>query len=470
MAIKRKPTKRNSEQGASATPARPSVKGKAVARSNADGKVAPSADLRAQGSEAGTEAPKRPARSKASGPSATTGAPAQAAPKRRIPMPQNSSRLKEKQAGSPAAGSRAAADDPATVEDAAPQKPRRPKRFSVAKADRAAKEAAEALASGVEQADAEAAQRAVRSSASAESARRRTARRQRAKRYGVEPSAAGAAGSAAGGNPEAATEADANQAEGAAPRKKARPSVHIPLPAAIALVVLAAVAAVLLVFSWSRWWHYDDAADFQGLWYADGGSTMVTIDAEKIDLTDDVSYSYQLDTGAKTITYTFGNLQGQGRYRFSSDRTELVITDGKSFTFWGNLIDDIGWQIGQLADSVQGKQEARETAGDGVTVLDRTKAQSEGGAPAAGDQASGEAGEVDASAGAADDSSDGAQGSDGFDSQAGVGVSGGVETAGSNAVTLEDLEGTAGSGSSSSASASGSASSGGSSSSSASSR
>ncbi len=246
--------------------------------------------------------------------------------------------------------------------------------------------------------------------------------------------------------------------------------MHIPLPAAIALVVLAAVAAVLLVFSWSRWWHYDDAADFQGLWYADGGSTMVTIDAEKIDLTDDVSYSYQLDTGAKTITYTFGNLQGQGRYRFSSDRTELVITDGKSFTFWGNLIDDIGWQIGQLADSVQGKQEARETAGDGVTVLDRTKAQSEGGAPAAGDQASGEAGEVDASAGAADDSSDGAQGSDGFDSQAGVGVSGGVETAGSNAVTLEDLEGTAGSGSSSSASASGSASSGGSSSSSASSR
>ncbi len=255
--------------------------------------------------------------------------------------------------------------------------------------------------------------------------------------------------------------------------------MRIPLPVAIVLVVLAAIAAVVLVFSWSRWWHYDDAADFQGLWYADGGSTMITIDAEKIDLTNDVSYSYQLDTGAKTITYTFGNMQGQGRYRFSSDRTELVITDGKSFSFWGNLFDDIGWQIGQLVDSVQGKQAQRETAGDGVTVLDRTKSQGDGGAQATGSASSGEAGkdgasnsaDRTASGGSDSSSSNGTQNSDSFDSQAGVGVSGGVETAGSNAVTLEDLEGSAGSGSSSGSSgSSGSASSGSSASSGTSSR
>lgn len=81
-------------------------------------------------------------------------------------------------------------------------------------------------------------------------------------------------------------------------------------------------------FSWGRWLRYDDAADFQGAWYANGTTSLVTVDGQEIHLTSDVAYGYTLDTGAKTITFTFGDLQGQGRYRFSADRSELVITDG----------------------------------------------------------------------------------------------------------------------------------------------
>ena len=389
-------------------------------------------------------------------------------------MPRSSSRLKGKRtAVSSPAGESAAPEAPSAVKQPAEQeepakKPARPKRFSVARAERAAKEAADRLAPSVEQADAAAAQRAVRSKASEESARRRTARRQRAKRFGVEPSAdASPANAVAGAAGKGSDGAEASQ-DGTAFRKKARAKVRIPLPVAIALVVLAAVVAVVLVFSWCRWWQYDDAADFQGLWYADGGSSTVTIDAEKINLTSDVSYSYQLDTGAKTITYTFGNLQGQGRYRFSVDRTELVITDGKDFSFWGNLFDDIGWRMGQFIDGVQGKAEQRETAGDGVTVLDRTRTQGTGSgsqdatAQQAGtsDQAqesgaSNDSGSGDSSVDSSAASSAGATDST-YDSQAGIGVSGGVETAGSNAVTLEDLENASGSGSNSGSSSSGS--------------
>ncbi len=461
MVTKRRKPQSKNEQGASATPARPSVKGKAVARPNAGGKVAG-----VKGSATQAAGPADAARAASEG--------SAQAPKRRVPMPRSSSRLKGKQTvGSSAADKSAAPEAPSAAKQAAEQeepakKPARPKRFSVARAERAAKEAAERLAPNVEQADAEAAQRAVRSEASAESARRRTARRQRAKRFGVEPSAdASSAGAEAPAAGEGTDGAEASR-DGAASRKKARAKLRIPLPAAIALVALAAVAAVVLVFSWCRWWQYDDAADFQGLWYADGGSSTVTIDAEKINLTSDVSYSYQLDTGAKTITYAFGNLQGQGRYRFSVDRTELVITDGKDFSFWGNLFADIGWRMGQFVDGVQGKAEQRETAGDGVTVLDRTRAQDAGSnsqdaaaqQSGASDQAqeggvSDDSGSGDSSAGSSAASSAGATDST-YDSQAGIGVSGGVETAGSNAVTLEDLENASGSGSGSSSSSTGS--------------
>ena len=36
---------------------------------------------------------------------------------------------------------------------------------------------------------------------------------------------------------------------------------------------------------------------------------VVVIDGETIKLTEDVSWSYTLDTDAKTISYTFGNME-----------------------------------------------------------------------------------------------------------------------------------------------------------------
>ena len=107
----------------------------------------------------------------------------------------------------------------------------------------------------------------------------------------------------------------------AKPRKKRWPLV---VAGSVLLVVLLIVGG----FSWDRWLRYDDAAEFQGEWQTHGTTAVVVIDGETIKLTEDVSWSYKLDTDAKTISYTFGNMEGSGRYRFSLDRSQLVISDG----------------------------------------------------------------------------------------------------------------------------------------------
>ena len=103
----------------------------------------------------------------------------------------------------------------------------------------------------------------------------------------------------------------------AKPRKKRWPLV---VAGSVLLVVLLIVGG----FSWDRWLRYDDAAEFQGEWQTHGTTAVVVIDGETIKLTEDVSWSYKLDTDAKTISYTFGNMEGSGRYRFSLDRSQLV--------------------------------------------------------------------------------------------------------------------------------------------------
>ena len=160
--------------------------------------------------------------------------------------------------------------------------------------------------------------------------------------------------------------------EGVQPAKQFQVTWQFVLICAVAALLVAAVA----VFSWDRWLRFDDAKDFQGTWYANSTASTITVDGQQLHLTSDVAYDYTLDTGAKTIKFTFGSYEGQGRYRFSADRSELVITDGADFSFWGNLFDDIGWRLGQAIDAVQGKEVDRVAATDGVTVLDRTKTQS----------------------------------------------------------------------------------------------
>ena len=532
MVTKRKPPKQNNVQGAPAKPARPSVKGKTVAhgqvRPEADAKEADAQTAKGAGAAAASAAqPAKPSK-----------------PKRRIAMPQSSSRLKQNHAANGAGQSTSAgADAPAAGGAAKPTKARtplagsstgagaagseaanassdgkrpsvsgasgqpkarKPKRFSVAKADKAASDQAQQLEGKVSTADAKSAEDAARASLAADAAKRRLERRQRKLARQEEPGsglndarageedaagstgsfgagasrrrhAGGARGFAAGADANAA--ADPEAADAAAPRKRKVPAFHMSWPLGLALAVLAIIVVVVSVFSWGRWLRYDDAADFQGMWYANGTTSIVTVDGEKIHLTDDVAYNYTLDTGAKTITFTFGQMEGHGRYRFSVDRSELVITDGNDFSFWGNLFSDIAWQLDQAIRSMQGQEIEREAVVDGVTVLDRTQTQgatapasassadqaksasdnsadaesdavADGSAAAdAGVDAAADASSADSSAGVsagekADHQLDSAQDSSasGDSSFQGAVAEGGIDSAGSNAVTLEQLK------------------------------
>lgn len=510
MVTKRKPPKQNNEQGAPGKPARPSVKGKAVARP----------EVRPDVTSAGSNDAAANAANKASSQAAAPGKP-----KRRIAMPQSSTRLKQNQAANqatpaqtgetggaqpagrpvgpsaaqparpsvsqqprPSASKRGAGKptkarkplnvpsvqpggdgkvSASTGESAAPAEQasaaqtkaagmkRRLKRFSVAKAEKTASDQAKQMEGTVSEADAERAKDAARAAIAGEAAKRRLERRQRMLRHGGEGEDADAAGQGvAEGDSAQGREAGEGSQAGEAARKLPfnLPALHLTWPVVAVLVAIAMVVIMVGSFSWGRWLRYDDAADFQGAWYANGTTSLVTVDGQEIHLTSDVAYGYTLDTGAKTITFTFGDLQGQGRYRFSADRSELVITDGDGFSFWGNLFSDIGWQFGQLIIGLQGKEVPREEVVDGVTVLDRTPGEGAVEVPAsstpaqdadassADDAANGES--SDGEAAGADATGDSADGSSGSGSQefTGAVAEGGIESAGSNAVTLEQLK------------------------------
>lgn len=357
--------------------------------------------------------------------------------------------------------SAAPAEQASTAEGKGAALKRRLKRFSVAKAEKTASDQAKQMEGAVSEADAEQAKDAVRAAIAGEAAKRRLERRQRMLKRTGEGEVADAAGQGvAEGDVAQGGEAGEGSQAGETARKLPfnLSELHLTWPVVAVLVAIAVVVVTVGSFSWGRWLRYDDAADFQGAWYANGTTSLVTVDGQEIHLTSDVAYGYTLDTGAKTITFTFGDLQGQGRYRFSADRSELVITDGDGFSFWGNLFSDIGWQFGQLITGLQGKEAPREEAVDGVTVLDRTLGEGAVSAPASSapaqdadassaDDASGDGeasdGETaDGDAAGADATGDSADGSSGSGSQefTGAVAEGGIELAGSNAVTLEQLK------------------------------
>ena len=500
MVTKRKPPKQNNEQGAPGKPARPSVKGKAVARPEAR------PDAASAGSNDAAASAAKQAGSQAAAPGK---------PKRRIAMPQSSTRLKQNQAANqatpaqtgeaagaqpaaqparpsvsqqprPSASKRGAgkptkarkplnvpsvqpggggsspasssagesaalAEQASAAQNKAAGMKRRLKRFSVAKAEKTASDQAKQMEGTVSEADADRAKDAARAAIAGEAAKRRLERRQRMLKHTGEGEGADVAG-------QGAIEGDAAQGREAGEGSQAgetahklpfnAPKLHLTWPVVAVLVAIAVVVVTVGTFSWNRWLRYDDAADFQGAWYANGTTSLVTVDGQEIHLTSDVAYGYTLDTGAKTITFTFADLQGQGRYRFSADRSELVITDGDGFSFWGNLFSDIGWQFGQLITGLQGKEVPREEVVDGVTVLDRTPGEGAVEVPASSTPAQ------DADASSADDTApddanagesvggDSAEGGSGSGSQGFTGAvaEGGIESAGSNAVTLEQLK------------------------------
>lgn len=111
--------------------------------------------------------------------------------------------------------------------------------------------------------------------------------------------------------------------------KKARFSRRFVITVSVIAVALIVGIGVL---SWNQWLRYDDAADIQGTWQVEGSDVSFTFTETEIVMTPDVSYTYELDTFHKTITFTFKDYQGQGSYAFSPERTTLVITETSSDT------------------------------------------------------------------------------------------------------------------------------------------
>ena len=122
-----------------------------------------------------------------------------------------------------------------------------------------------------------------------------------------------------------------------------------PLWQRIVVIVLGVIAAALLVCAGyvfaSRWLIFNDDADLQGRWYVYGTNVPISFADGSIAINSETSYSYHIDPTAKTIEYSFGNLEGQGRYWFNDARNTLVITDGKDYTMWSTLADDLSYGL-----------------------------------------------------------------------------------------------------------------------------
>lgn len=133
-------------------------------------------------------------------------------------------------------------------------------------------------------------------------------------------------------------------------KKGKQPKKHRWLHVVVAAAIVV-IAVILAAFSWDRWFRFDDAADIQGSWQAAGQAAVVKIDGTQMHLTDEVAYDYVLDTGAKTIEFSFGKLAGSGTYRFSEDRTTLTIVEGAGPNIVRDFFLMFGFDIGAGEDA-----------------------------------------------------------------------------------------------------------------------
>ncbi len=139
--------------------------------------------------------------------------------------------------------------------------------------------------------------------------------------------------------------------------------------------LLLVIVVLVGLFAWNRWWRYDDAEDMLGNWLANDTSSLVVIDGETIRIADDVAYDYTIDPFAKTITFTFGSMKGSGRYWFSEDRQQLVITDGDTYSALSTLLEDISYDAEQLKRSILGQSPLTREPKEGATLLEREGAE-----------------------------------------------------------------------------------------------
>lgn len=152
--------------------------------------------------------------------------------------------------------------------------------------------------------------------------------------------------------------------------KKPRSPARIALSVAIGVFAAFVVACVALAVD--RWWVHDDAQDIQGTWYIYDTEVAVPIGPDTIGISEDAVYEYTIDTQAKTVTYSIGNLTGTSHYRFSSDRSQIaLIEDGKK-VFTATLFDDISWWFTSLANAISGKLVLPGPLQNNVIMLTRT--------------------------------------------------------------------------------------------------
>ena len=110
--------------------------------------------------------------------------------------------------------------------------------------------------------------------------------------------------------------------------KKHKSWMYYVLISAITIGLVTGLSLGAFMF-WNTYLRFDDAADIQGTWYFQEGSVEIYIDEDSINLDAYLEYAYTLDTWAKTISFTFSDLSGQGTYKFSEDRTTLIISEGQ---------------------------------------------------------------------------------------------------------------------------------------------
>lgn len=138
----------------------------------------------------------------------------------------------------------------------------------------------------------------------------------------------------------------------------------------VIIVLTVLIVASVAVFSVHRWGLHDDRMDIQGKWQIGNSKATVTITEDKIKLNKEVSYSYTIDPSSKTLVFDFGQLGGNGRYRFSLDRNHLSLMDG-TFETTDTLSEDIPWTLQAFWDYLATSNIASPDLGDGSITLNR---------------------------------------------------------------------------------------------------
>jgi len=132
----------------------------------------------------------------------------------------------------------------------------------------------------------------------------------------------------------------------------ARPSVAQPAPKKKhkalkrclgALVILLAI--FFAWYTWQHWYRHNDAIDIQGDWIVAQTGATIQITDTKIRIAQDTEYPYTLNPSAKTMDFSFLQLEGAGRYRFSLDRQSIVFVEGQDTSAISSYFADLPWTV-----------------------------------------------------------------------------------------------------------------------------